>query len=305
MKKHFLYFITGVLLVLANDLLAQQNSLLWEISGNDLKGSSYLYGTIHITDPRVFEFDSIVWEKINACDKFNGELDLDDAQKPDLSLMSSMMLPSGVTLEKLYKDSTHFEYVMEKLNEKLGAMANMLISLKPILILALVEQSEVMSKMESDGVMQQSRDQVLDLYLQSEARQMKKVVGGLETSREQMESLDNIVLEEQARMLYEALKSEVSDEGSMSEMVDLYLKQDLKQLKKILLETGEYNQFNESLIVSRNLRFAQRIVEQAKESPTFNAIGAAHLPGDTGVLAVLKQMGYKVKPIKFKFKSSK
>ncbi|HRW20642.1 MAG TPA: TraB/GumN family protein, partial [Bacteroidales bacterium] len=49
-------------------------SLLWEITGKGFEKPSYLYGTIHIQDKRVFAFDSVVYEKINFCDAFAMEV---------------------------------------------------------------------------------------------------------------------------------------------------------------------------------------------------------------------------------------
>ena len=54
------------------------NSLLWEITKKGIEHPSYLYGTIHIQDKRVFSFDRIVTDKLYSCDVYAMESIIDD-----------------------------------------------------------------------------------------------------------------------------------------------------------------------------------------------------------------------------------
>src|SRR5262245_45784864 len=74
------FFLTLVCFFSCHVLFAQQaNSLLWEISGNGLQSSSYLFGSIHLTDERVFNLPDSVLPKMKQCDAVLCELDLDSA----------------------------------------------------------------------------------------------------------------------------------------------------------------------------------------------------------------------------------
>ncbi len=79
---------------------AQNNSLLWEITGNGLTDTSYLYGTIHIRDKRVFNLGDSTYYAINRTKALFGELNLQDkaAMKEHAS---ELMMPAGTTLESL------------------------------------------------------------------------------------------------------------------------------------------------------------------------------------------------------------
>ncbi|HEX7753769.1 MAG TPA: TraB/GumN family protein, partial [Niabella sp.] len=61
-----------LLLFLSINVAAQSypNTLLWRISGNGLARPSYLYGTIHLTDKRVFNFGDSVYQAIKSADGF-------------------------------------------------------------------------------------------------------------------------------------------------------------------------------------------------------------------------------------------
>ena len=59
-----------------NAAFAQQNSLLWEISGNGLKKSSYLFGTIHFYDTAVFHLPDTLFRLIDKSSAIALELDL-------------------------------------------------------------------------------------------------------------------------------------------------------------------------------------------------------------------------------------
>src|SRR5690242_17546253 len=57
----------------------KNNSVLWQISGNNLSSPSYLFGTIHITDKRVFNFQDSVLSKLKQCEVTAFELNFDSA----------------------------------------------------------------------------------------------------------------------------------------------------------------------------------------------------------------------------------
>ena len=74
--------------------------VLWQVSGRNLQAPSYLYGTIHIQDGRVFSFDSTVWHCFDQCDALAVELLLDELNVS--AVREKMMLPKGQTLNELF-----------------------------------------------------------------------------------------------------------------------------------------------------------------------------------------------------------
>ena len=52
------------------------------------------------------------------------------------------------------------------------------------------------------------------------------------------------------------------------------------------------------MIYNRNKAWAEKLPTIMKAAPTFVAVGALHLPGEKGLLKLLKSQGYTVEPVK-------
>ena len=84
---------------------AKSQSLLWEISGNGLQESSYLFGTIHISDKRVFNFNDSVFAKIDECDAFTMEIEATPENKREVG--NSIFLEDGKTIDKMLSEKDY------------------------------------------------------------------------------------------------------------------------------------------------------------------------------------------------------
>ncbi len=82
-------------------------------------------------------------------------------------------------------------------------------------------------------------------------------------------------------------------------MVDKYLEEDIFGLHEITTGyvTGEYSGFDEEMLVKRNLRWIPDIEEIIRDESSFIAVGAGHLPGEGGVIELLREKGYKVEAV--------
>ncbi|PHN03366.1 TraB/GumN family protein [Flavilitoribacter nigricans] len=52
----------------------ERQSMLWEISGNGLPANSYLYGSAHLNDRRIFDFGDSLYFALSSCEQFAGEI---------------------------------------------------------------------------------------------------------------------------------------------------------------------------------------------------------------------------------------
>jgi len=100
--KRFYCFFVGMLFFVCT-LQAQYNALFWKISGKGLSKPSFIYGTMHVADDRVFQFSKGVLPAFNSCKIFAMELDPDKIFAPDL--IAKMMLDKSHSIQKSLPDS--------------------------------------------------------------------------------------------------------------------------------------------------------------------------------------------------------
>jgi len=294
MKKILLFVLLGC--ALGTFPQASQAQLLWEISGNGLKHPSYLFGTMHLSDKRVTRLNDSTWKAFNRSEVFAGEMILD--QSLAFKAMGMIMSPPDSTLPALLSPEK-YQVVQAKLAEKFGPMSSMFERMKPLFLSPLLANKDG-DLMDPEKMKQGGKP--LDLYLQEMATDRKMEVVGLETFEEQMDAFNSIPLKLQAEMLYEQIVGEGSEESSansMEKMIGLYQRQELDSLFDLTSKELSAN-LNEQLLTKRNFNMADRMEKLMATKRVFTGVGAAHLPGASGVIELLRKKGYKVKPVKFK-----
>lgn len=291
---------------------APRRPLLWVIEGDT---PTFLFGTIHLTDPRVLDLADVVVEAFESADEFQAEIPMDAAAM--MGAQALMLYGPDRSLDKVLPPEL-YQRVVPHMAE-LGVPAMVLPRLK-----AWVVGMQLMMKALSDAGDDEGADdgagstpagpvEVLDQMLYSRASKAGKTVGGLETVREQLTIFDSMEEPKQVEMLEEILdmleadpEEDADAENEMVEQVRkltaLYLAGDLVPLARLLKEAaGEdevMQEFMRRLIDDRNERMADRILERTAAAPDkvfFFAVGAGHYPGPEGILARLAAAGKTVR----------
>ncbi|MBK8340496.1 MAG: TraB/GumN family protein [Flavobacteriales bacterium] len=263
-----------------------ERSLLWRIRPAEGTSSSYLYGTVHSRDARAYRGNDSLWAAFGQCPRVVGELDLSAAMQGAGDLVNSMMMPAGTNLEDLYRKKD-FAQVEAALKEHLGVAAFTTDHLKPFWSMALL----------SEAIMRSDSTLVLDDYLQKRALAEGKEVLGLETVAEQMAAIQTIPLKEQAQMLLDMVQHDLY-RAEMDQMMDAYAAQDLQKVMEVAEAGGIPQSLDKSLLQDRNARMATGMDSLMRSGPScFFAVGAAHLPGEQGILAELREKGFAVEAV--------
>jgi len=271
-----------------SEAYAQNNSLLWEITGNGLTDTSYLYGTIHIRNKRVFDLGDSTYYAINRSKALYGELNLQDKAVMK-EHASELLMPTGTTLESLIS-AADYALVKKYCKKHIGIYALLMNKIKPIYLSAVI----------SEDLLQKEEKKPLDLYLQDYAANQGKTIGGIETFEEQLAVINMLSIQEQADMLVEQVKNIDEEKKMMEYMLQLYLSESLDSLEILVQEDTLSQEFNEALLNARNTTMVQRMETQMKIQSTFFAVGAAHLPGKKGLILLLRKQGFIVRPVKRK-----
>lgn len=292
--KPIFYFLratlTGVFLFVAIQSYTQYNSLLWKISGNGLQQPSFLYGTMHTKDARVFAFGDSVMPAFNSTAAYAMELDVEEVVSP--ALLGKLMMGGRHSIQKMMPAAEYHRLdSLFKIQSK-GLSVKLFDNLSPMLLLMMLEtQALGLSDSSISG-----NEEALDVYFFKEARKQHKKRIGIETIEEQMQAINSLSYKEQAAMLTEALQEKQRGTAASPALLQHYTNQQLDSL--LLLNEAEAMppKFYKALITDRNARMAQRMEAIIRQQSTFIAVGALHLPGSDGVIARLRQKGFTVLP---------
>jgi uncharacterized protein YbaP (TraB family) len=143
----------------------------------------------------------------------------------------------------------------------------------------------------------------LDIYFFKEAKKQKKQTIGLEKTKEQIDAFSAIPYKLQAKGLVDAVKNYGKEgELDMDTMMKYYVEGNLDKLLEMTTEYDEEDKgdeemakiFNDIFLIKRNHNMACRAEPFIKKGSTFIAVGAAHLPGEEGIIELLRKKGYKV-----------
>ena len=245
------------------------------------KNSSYILGTMHVRDARAFQFEHLFYDKIQECEAFATEFNLDDMQSQTDFTLS---LPNGLQLSDVIKSKT-FERISRVVEQKMGMPLIHFNALKPIIITNMLTESAL----SSDRLMS------LDETLWRFASENGRILRGIETFEEQVEILNKMSLDEQIKGLKDLTANFSKFRKQLLRMTKLYETADIQKLYKAAKKTAKGSR--RLLLYDRNEIMAQRIAEMSKEMSLCAAIGAGHLAGQKGVLRLLKNKGFKVKPV--------
>ena len=85
-------------------------------------------------------------------------------------------------------------------------------------------------------------------------------------------------------------------EEDIVKLTKCYLKQDLDGLWEIMMEDAEPGELDDFLF-NRNKNWIVQMKDIMPQTQTMFVVGAGHLPGELGVLSLLKKDGYKIEPV--------
>ena len=258
--------------------------LLWEISGNGLETSSFLYGTIHIISEDDFVMTEMTKEKIASSEQVVMELDMDDP-KTMMGMMTKISMKDGQTLKKLLSEED-YGLVSDFFRDTLGMNLMLFESMKPFMALSVMYPKMLGEKTAS-----------YEMEFMKLAKKSSLEILGLESVEDQLSIFDEIPYEDQAQMLVEFIKGYGSEKGKIEEMVQLYVDQDLKGLYEFSTQSAEMEGYQDVMLDNRNENWIPKMENMMNEKVSFFAVGAAHLWGPKGVINLLKEQGYTVKAL--------
>jgi uncharacterized protein YbaP (TraB family) len=259
---------------------------LWEIKPPDSEKKSYLFGTAHLRDPRVFDFSDAMIPAIAQSEAFALEVHPDSV--------------TGAIAEFLVKreDDRYYRNVLsneeyEQLDARVvSATGKSLDSLEYNSLYFL--ESLLRPDLDKEG----DKETFLDAYLFGIANTLDKEIYGLERFEDQMPNLDSLPKDELRNSLLDLIDmNEEKYREGVAGLVDVYASGNIDRI--LLMSQGLFS--IDEVMVRRNEVMVKSMKRIIKHKSLFAAVGAAHLPGDFGIINLLRKEGYIVSKVESTF----
>jgi len=269
--------------------------VLWEIE-KDNEFVGYIFGTIHMNDKRVNEVRKNIIERFDEMTSFAMEsFPSDHYFNPyhgGQMIKGDMTLPKGQTLEMLVGKDMYAR--VEEVLLDLGLDKETILHLKP------------WAAMRSFAVKaDNTEDLILDYELLDRAAAQRKDLYQVESIEEFLVTFYAMPQDVQIKLLEFTVNSYKEMRNTINMMLEAYLEEDLTKMYQIstnfIPNKPEYEKYRETylkhVVKNRNVVMEHYMRKPMREKKTFIAVGALHLYGDEGVLALMEKDGYKVKRV--------
>lgn len=281
--------------------------LLYKISGNDLEKPSYIIGTHHLINVGFVNQISGVTEALTETDQVYGELVWDAMTNTDSlkAVQNAMTLPAGKTI-KDYLTPDEYKRLDAFMVAKMGTgLSNPMVAAKMgnMTPMALVTQFQLLLYM-TKHMGEFDPSSTFDQYFQAQAKKNGLPCGGLETVQKQIDVLyKSKPMSRQVEELMCFIDNENFNSQMMEDLTSAFYAQNLETLKQVMDRKlgGKCDSTPEEedmLINNRNADWVAKMADIMASKPTFFAVGAAHLPGDKGVLQLLRNAGYTIEGVR-------
>ena len=260
--------------------------LLWKVEAAQSARPNYVFGTIHSDDRRVADPPAPVNDALRSARVFIMEMLFNEAS---IGAMAQAMFASDGRSLKSRLTPSEYATAVRAFAQR-GVPEQMVQNMAPWAAMA------TLSIPPSQGGMP------LDLVLYSNAVAAGKPAQGIETAAEQLAMFTNMSEADQVALLKLTLQDLPRQTQMYDELFRLYTQRDLAGVMQFSERHGPKDpalakRMMSAMIDVRNQRMVERIQNELRAGGAFVAVGAMHLPGENGVLNLLKRRGYKISAV--------
>jgi hypothetical protein len=277
--------------------------MLWRIDkpgGGARLPPSWLFGTIHLTDERVTALSPNLREALGAAKVLALEVENLTPQ-----LMAQAMAEAGglIKLERgrrLADLLTPAETAnAQKRAARAGLPAELVQTVRPWFLATLLSVPACEEARKSAGLLP------LDLVLRKTAKQQGAKVVGLETIAGQLRALASLDTAAEVAWLKSSLALYDRIDDLTETLVRLYLARRMgavfplsqKLSAEAALPEAALAQFKEAILYKRNERMHEAALPLVEKGAVLIGVGALHLPGERGMVEMMRRAGYTLTPV--------
>lgn len=261
------------------------HGLLWQVQKKGV-APSHVYGTIHVADPRLDELPAPVRKRFDAAKSLMLEF-VPDPYARERFLEAAMFLDKQTLEEKIGPDD--FARAVEHL-APIGLPRETINKLKPWGVLLNLRNTQ-----------RPEQGAPLDSRLLALARARRLPLYQIEGVEEQIFTFDEFPMESQVALL----KHSLAHRGELAQLaertLEAYLARDVARIWHLREQfiarhpqiAAHQAVMTKRVVYDRSVVMAFRMQRQLRRGDAFVALGALHLYGEKGVLALLEDDGYR------------
>jgi len=264
-----------------------ENSIFWEVTGNGLSAPSYIYGTVKFIPEKDYFLSKNVKNKLKECEIFATETMLDHHSLRELN--KAAHLPHHESIEDLLTAEQYGnlrKIFINQLNVSKTKFELVYSQFKPVVL------STTMTRLSlGDDV------KYYELELVKMAKKQGLLTLGLETASREIEAIETFSKENQTKALIHTIANFNKQKMDYKELIASYKLGNLHNTLEYTLHPSENDMsFRSHFYDQRNAEWVPQIEKYMKQSPSFFAVGVAHLADDKGLIQLLRAKGYTVSP---------
>ncbi len=275
------------------------SNVLWKIENEEKpdRPASYLFATLGVSDLRLQALSPAVSSAMNAASRIALEVDetTNARTQEAVGTMTNALLPDGGTNPKL-----------ESLLAKPEASRANLMLVKSGLSQDLVPRAKPWVAMLAASTSDCERERLKQgkLTLDAELARLAESRGvgsfGLESTEMKLGAFAELSDAEQLSLLKATLAGFDRIDDQTETLVQLYLAHDIGAIWPLLEELTKRHgadataleSYRKHVLDERNTRMRDRMLMHLATGNVFVAVGAMHLPGDNGIVELLREAGY-------------
>lgn len=285
MKKYIVFLASSLVSICS---YSQTSSVLWEIKGNGLTNSSYLFGTLKFIGENEFKIPAVVAEKIKASKTFAIEDQVDHHAQHELN--EALHFPKGKTLANELSPEDYkkvVDFFQKEFNINKATFESKYAKIKPLALSILMTRLTLKEKVK-----------YYDMELLVFAKKNKLNAFSLESIDREAQAINAYPMFNQLKALLHSIDNFETQKSEFKKMMITYPQEALEEIFDYTLHPVENNPiFVEEFYFKRNLEWMPKLEKMMKEKSSFISVGVSHLEGEKGLLELLKAKGYILTPI--------
>ncbi len=268
-------------------LFSQQKyqSLLWKVSGKNLANDSYLYGTMHVSSKVAFRLDDVFYKALMKSDVIALESDPTTWSSNSYESMNSM-----AAYYNEYNNETDFYENLFGMNFPNDFAIRSFIRFDNSIINGYLYR-------KNSGADNFEEETYLDMFIYQAGKKQEKEIVGLENFRESRYLTTKASYNPVKKKLDVWLRKKYKEGDNYMLTEDAYRNRNLDLLDSIG-EASNTAHFRKYMLYERNANMVEVLDSMMQLKSIFSGVGAAHLPGNQGMIEMLRNKGYTVTPLK-------